>query len=42
MKQKARPQTRTTALRDQNVIQFHIYRNKNKLLVTTILWTTVI
>jgi len=30
---KARPQTRTTALWDQNVIQFHIYRNKNNFQV---------
>ena len=33
IKKKARPQTRTTALQDQNVIQFHIYRNKSKFQV---------
>jgi len=33
MKQKAGPQTRTTALWNQNVIQLHIYRNKNSLQV---------
>jgi len=34
VEQKARPQSRTTAPRDQNVIQFHIHRNQKTFMNT--------